>query len=379
MIKYSVRLLLWDHDPNPQGNYPVYLCITISRVRRYIATGIYIPSKHWDAARECVKEGHKMHQVYNPDLTHRKQRAIGLIVQAQLKNEPITADRVKVLLSHTVDLHNIFEFIEDHKKNMQHKRKAGTVKTYTKFYNLLERLHGSTALHFEEIDADYLQRFENALHAEGFAGNYVWVNFKMLRTFFNAARKRKLITCYPFDEYENPKYEAQDKDRLTLRELDKWETFARNATDPVDKQASRYFLFGCCTGLRLSDWYQFDPVKHLQSGNLRLRARKNGEWVTIPVTGRLQRALDLLKGVPLTSDDPVINRSLQDIAKHLKLGKHLTTHCGRHTFAVTMCAEHGIGVEVCAELMGITVATCVNNYYKTTKTKIDAECRKAWG
>jgi integrase len=70
-----------------------------------------------------------------------------------------------------------------------------------------------------------------------------------------------------------------------------------------------------------------------------------------------------------------MNRTLKGIAG---IKKRITTHTGRHTFAITMCAEAGISAETCAELMGITIATCVNNYYRVTNRKIDKECLGAW-
>lgn len=200
MIKYTVRLLLWEKDPNPQGHYPIYLCITVSRIRRYITTGIYVAAKYWDAARECVKEGHKMQQVYNPDLTHRKQKAIGIIVQAQLKNEPITADRVKVLLSHTTDLTNIFQFVDSFIEECRGKKKDSTLENYRKHALRLELFHGSRELSFEEITPEFLGRYESHLRApadggQPVGGNYVFVLWQTLKSFFNAARDG-----FPFEQ-----------------------------------------------------------------------------------------------------------------------------------------------------------------------------------
>lgn len=377
-MKYRVKLLLWKGDPNPQGLFPVYIRTAIDGKRSYISTGIFIQEKHWDKKTEQVKDGNPMHHVYNPDLTERKAKIIRSIVEKQMAGKVTTAAQVKETFTGGRDLHNIFDFIEEYTKNMQHKREGATIENYRKFARKLDLFHKSKILAFEEVDGAFLQRFEDSLRAEGLGDNYIWANFKMFKTFFNAARKRKVIDCYPFDQYESPQYEAAEKDHLTLTELRKLDRYAAKVKNPVDKQTAIYFLLGCCTGLRISDWYQFDLEKHVQGDSIRLRATKNGEWVTMPITKWLRRTLARVAKTPLTADEPVINRTLKDIAIALGINKHLTTHCARHSFAITICAEQGIGVEVAAELMGITVATCVNNYYKTTKTKIDAECRKAW-
>jgi hypothetical protein len=65
----------------------------------------------------------------------------------------------------------------------------------------LELFHGSRDLSFEEITPAYLTRYENFLW-ETVEGNYIHALFKTLQTVFNAARSRKIITCYPCDNYE---------------------------------------------------------------------------------------------------------------------------------------------------------------------------------
>lgn len=377
-MKYGVKLLLWTNDPNSQGLFPVYLRVTINRDRRYIASGIFLQEKYWDQRTEHVKDGHPMHQVYNPDLTDRKQKVIRFIVEKNMATEAVSAAQVKDFFSRGIDLHNIFDFIDEFKKNVTHKRKGSTLDNYEKFSRKLALFHGSRQLAFEEMNTDFLQRYEDSLRAEGLDGNYIFANFKMLRTFFNAARKRKVITCYPFSEYENPVYEQKDKDFLSLAELDRWEIYADGVTDPSLKQTATYFLLGCYAGFRLSDWLQFDLDTHMTSKRLKLRATKNGEWVTMPITARLKRTLARIAALPLTITEQEMNRSLKDIAKAVKINKKITTHTGRRTFAATMCAERGISCETAARLMGITIAVCEKSYYRVTQPKIDQECVKAW-
>jgi integrase len=95
----------------------------------------------------------------------------------------------------------------------------------------------------------------------------------------------------------------------------------------------------------------------------------------MPIIGRLQKHLERVRQVPLKITEQEMNRTLKGMAG---IKKRITTHTGRHTFAITMCAEKGISAETCSELMGITIATCVNNYYRVTNRKIDKECLGAW-
>lgn len=380
MFKYTVNLILY-RPANAKGQYPIYIRITINRKQSYIATGHFIDPKMWDKKTEQVRAGHMHAAVINPDIATRKQVLIKKLVDYQVKGETITAAELKNLTTNKADLHNIFEFTELFVKEVQHKREAGTLENYRKHLKYLEHFHGNRQIAFEQITHEYLVGFEDYLRKpvtegqakrEALGGNYIHAIWKTIKTFFNAAKKRGVITCYPFETYENPEYEAPRKDYLTLNEIDELEQLA--TTNELLKQTISFFLLGCYTGLRVSDWHTFDVNTHIRDGRLLLRAKKNGEWVTMPVIGRLANHLKIISGCKITRTEQELNRAL----KKLFPKKKITTHCGRHTFAITMCAEKGISAETCSELMGITLKTCVENYYKVTNRKIDKECETAW-
>jgi integrase/recombinase XerD len=373
-MKYSVKLLLYEHQANAKGQYPIYCRITINRKQSYLSTGHFIDKQFWDEKNERVKTNHLQANTINPDITTRKQDIIKALVGYQVKGQQITPAALKALVSLKVDLHNLFDFAKAYVKEVEHKRGAGTLRQYKKYHKIIEDYHGSKALTFEEITHDYLVKFEDHLRKKKFSGNYIHNIWKNLKALFNAAKKRKIITCYPFDTYENPIYEAPTKDYLSFKELDDLEKIADTTTNPTTKQTTIYFLLGAYTGLRVSDWRQFDLNKHIRDSRLFLRAKKNGEWVTMPVTGRLAKHLDRVKECPLKITEQEMNRTL----KQLFPGKKITTHCARHSFAITMCGEQGISAETASELMAITLKTCVENYYKITNLKIDKECLAAW-
>jgi len=382
MLKYAVRLVLWS-DKNTQGLFPVYIRILIDRQRSLIATGIFIPKKQWDDAGERIKDTHPMASVYNPDLQERKAKIIRFLVEKQLGGERVTAAEVKGRFTGCRDLHNIFQFVDHFIAECRGKKADSTLENYRKHALRLQLFHGSRDLAFEEITPEFLGRYEQHLRnpidpKDAVGSNYIAALWQTLKTFFNAARKRRIITCYPFDEYENPVYEGPGKEHFTLAELGRLEEYADKSTDPFLKQTAIYFLLGCYTGLRISDWYVFDLKKHVDGKRIRIRAKKNGEWVMMPISAPLARNLKRMEAFPLTSPEQVLNKSMRIIAAELGIPKRLTTHCGRHTFAVTLCCERGIGAEVTAELMGITLKTCVDAYYRISSSRVDHDTAVAW-
>lgn len=382
MFKYSVRLILFN-QPNDNGHLPIYIRITIGGKMSHIATGHFIHPRNWDKKNELVKSIPGASDL-NSDITTRKQAVVKRIVDHQVRGQTVTAAEVKQSFTGG-NQHNIFEFCESFVKEVKHKRTASTLENYRKHLKVVELYHGSRSLTFEAITREWLVDFEDHLRnpvregigkRDALGGNYIYVIWKTLKTFFNAAKKRGIITVYPFGNYENPEYKAPVKNYLNEKELAIIEELADTTNDRLLKQTLAYSLLGCYSGLRLSDWFQFDYDKHVRDGQLFLRANKNGEDVVIPIVGPLERALQRVRHLPLLISEPEMNRTLKKI-KGIK--KKLSTHCMRHTFAVTLCAEKGISAETCSELMGITLQTCVDNYYKITKKKIRDEVLRAWG
>ena len=130
--------------------------------------------------------------------------------------------------------------------------------------------------------------------------------------------------------------------------------------------------------MRISDWYLFNRKEHLKNGYIRLRAKKNGEWVVLPVHKRLARVLDLMEQTPLTTNQKALTTVLLLLSKRSGINKNISSHSARKTFAVTMCLDRGISSETAAELMGITLQVFVNSYSKVTDEKIRKETAKAW-
>lgn len=383
MFKYTVKLLAMESKVTDNDQVPIYIRITIKRKSSFIATGHNVPLVLWDEKKERVKDGFALAASVNGDITSRKQKVIQKLAEIQVKGESITAAQAKLFFSggdHT----NIFQFATFLMKEVEDKREGGTMSNYTKHLGYLEAFHGSRNLSFQEMDHNYLCRFEKYLRArpkvngENYSTNYLHLIFQTIRSFFNAAKKREIIFHYPFATFEMPEYIPPDKAYLDFEELDTLEAYADQCTDQTRRETSTYILLGAYSGLRVGDWHKFNIEEHLKDNRLRLRAKKNKEWVTMRVIGRLARHIERIRRTPLTVCVHEMNRTLKEIAVACGIKKKLTTHVGRHTFAITMCAEQGISAETCSELMGITIKTCVENYYKVTNRKIDKETECAW-
>lgn len=382
-MKYSVNLILWLHNANEAGLYPIYLKVTINRQTTYLATGKFIPEAFWNKKDQRVKDTYPSHSEINSEISNKKASAIKLIVKNQVQDKEITAKEFKRMFSAGRELNNIFEFTDSYIKEVQNKRADGTLENYRKHLLKLELFNGSRNLFFEDITSEYLSNYERWIMREipdkkTIDPSYTYQLMKTLRTMFNAAIKRKIISNYPFDTYEMPEFTSKDKEHLSLDELKALEKFCFSSKKSWDVQTSLYFLLGSYTGLRISDLLQFNINKHYKGHKLNLRAKKNKSWIFIPVGKTLKKILEKVKATPFTMTEQNFNDHIKTIMKHLKINKHMTAHCARHTFAVTICLDRGVSSETAAELMGITLKTFVESYSEVTETKIISETSKAW-
>lgn len=375
-MQFTVRLILWPHDKNKYNEYPIYLKVTINRKTRYMGTGYDINKKYWYPKTELVTEDHVNASTINSDIQDRKQKVLNYIVQKNIIGELTTAAEVKSRFVNNINLANFFDYSEQFIKDLKGKRAESTLENYRKHTARLQLFTGSI-FHFEQFTHEFLLRYETHLRLK-VKDNYINSLWKTYKTIFNSAIKKGITKFYPFTTYENPKYSAPGKEFISIKEMDEIEKIADQTTDSVLKQTAIYFLLGCYTGLRISDWYKFDIEKNVRDKQILLRATKNKEWIAMPVSRRFNRNLRRMRKVKLEIEEPTINRILKELATKAGINKHLSTHCARHSFAITLCSERGISVETCAELMGITVSTCAENYYKVTPFKIFLEANKAW-
>lgn len=366
---------------------PLYVRITVNRKQNYVATKVKVLRSQWDSDAQKVIN-HPSAKQLNVSIHAVYSQVLQKINKNEMEEVAYSAQSIKSAISGK-DQQNIFNFAEKFAAEVKGKREGSTITNYEKHLRKLESFNGSKRLTFEEIDVDYLNRYESYLRGlkvkhhdveVPMNNNYVHLLLRTIRTFFNAAIKLGVTKAYPFKVYEFPTYKAPIKDYLSLAELKRFEAYIDTTNNKSHKQAGIYFLLGCYTGLRVSDWYRFDMNKQIVENNTRilLRAKKNGEWVGMKISKPLARNLERMKAHPIDIEEQTINEKLKEIADHEKIHKNLSSHAGRRTFAVTLCAELGMSVESCANLMGITIKTCQENYYRVTRDKLDFATDTAW-
>ncbi|GEO11526.1 site-specific integrase [Segetibacter aerophilus] len=320
-----------------------------------------------------VKKSHPNYIYLNKLLKQRISELENMVLEKQLLKFRLTKDKLKQLIKGFDIGVSFSHYAKDMLKSMKGKYSDETIDTYQTELDKIHLFAGSD-ISFADIDVRFLRKYEEHLRKNTVnSNNTIHKAFKFMKRTFNAANKEGVFKGYPFGDYDCPKYQEVDKEWLEWSEVQKLHSlFNAELTKPI-YYVLVHFLIGCHSGLRVSDWIQFNPFKHIKNDRLILRAKKNDELVSLTISPQLKDLLNRSKFIfdHYKYTGKTFNVYLKYIAGIAGIQKSITTHWGRHTFSVH-CAETGISKETTAELMGVTVET-VEYYYKVTNRKIDKE------
>lgn len=344
MLNYTIRPVLWLHKANKQGLCPLMIAVTISRKVTYFKTPYKLLEGQWDhVAREMIDYPNA--KLMNAAL--RKQIAD---LEKEIATRQIAGDRVTGHLLKKRDSVKTFEQFALEIRDTRGDRKE---------INRLLDFHPN--LQLTDIDQAFLRKYEQHERKRGMSQNTINTTFKYIRRTLNQAKREGYIKNNPCNDIIMPGYKQPD--RVYLVEVERNAMLALLDKDLPESMYNTlcYFLLGVFSGLRHSDWSRFDPVKMVEGGFLRLRAKKNNELVVLPIGPTLQGIIDRIKKLPAPYTMEFCNVQLKAIAPLAGVKKALTTHAGRHSFGY-LCASNRLPKSVTAELMGITVKV-VDVYY----------------
>ena len=162
------------------------------------------------------------------------------------------------------------------------------------------------------------------------------------------------------------------KDILSIEELQK--LFATRYSQQ-NQEIRRAFAFTCLTGVRFCDVKKLE-YSNVDYANKRLTFRQsktfgksNASGVTIPLNDTLINIIgkkedgakdDFIFHLPAFS---TCGTALKAWTKHAGINKHITWHCGRHSFATNLLTN-GANIKVVSSLLGHSTMRCTEKYVR---------------
>ena len=92
--------------------------------------------------------------------------------------------------------------------------------------------------------------------------------------------------------------------------------------------------------------------KHVVDNELTIRMGETSKYTRIPLSQKAWELINILFEKPLKHSDSHCNENLKVIMELMKIQKHITYHCSRHTFAILSLIVLGIRIEVVSNVLG---------------------------
>lgn len=242
------------------GKGSLELCATLEGKRKFKYTGIDLLPKEWDAKNQRVKGKKVVYSELNARLQSLKAN-IEIIQNAKrFKEKKVSLSIIDELFQPKAS-RLLIDFVSDEIDCSMHK--TGTINDYKNTLNHLKSYPRALKTPMDNINFEWMSGFHQYLVQKGLGSNTVHKIFKNLRMFLNRARKKNLLENLP--NYRVNKQIVR-KEILTLEQLEKLENLDFKEYETTLEQIRDMFLFGCYTGLRISDVIDL-KWSHLKSVN----------------------------------------------------------------------------------------------------------------
>ena len=225
------------------------------------------------------------------------------------------------------------------------------------------------------ITPKWLTQFEAYLSKHYKDSNSKLTPLKYLRAVVNYAMSIGIDVDYPFGvgKYRFPKEQKTIRNYLTQGDLQKLKVFLLESPDDSLKVTGAWFLLQCYSGMRYSDIEKFN-LGFIRENKLYFSDKKTNTPHFIPISADLQKALQFVENKPKQAYENY-KRKLATIGSAIKLNFPLTTHVGRHTFAVSYL-EDGGNIFYLQKLLGHADIKTTMIYLQSTNRGIEDDMKR---
>lgn len=251
----------------------------------YVPTNVWVVPEHWNGRRvvNCPEA-----RPLNVQLQSVYVHVLDAVNRLEMQGEfSLTALRVVLSGKKEEDKALFTAFFE----KAISQRQGRTAEMYR---NTLKKVRafdaGVDRLHFADVDADWLRRFDRWLTSKGNSVNTRGIDMRNIRTVFNAAIDEDVTKDYPFRRYKI-KRERTPMRNLTLEQLRQLRDY------PLDDERAMYrdlfmLSFYLC-GMNAGDMLL---LPSLTDGRVMYHRKKTGRLYDLPVCGEAKAIMERYKG-----------------------------------------------------------------------------------
>lgn len=377
-IKFTLK-----KKPNKDGRYSIILVLIKDRKNTSIATAYSCKLEEWSFEANTLKTikkplQHEKHATITNFINRTIKKIDDYIEEKRLLEEDFTiqelADEIKKkeVKSKTLDY---FTFHQEIINELTNSEKIGTADTNKDTLNSLKNFHNKEQLKFSDLNYEFLQKYESYLRSRGGNDGGIGIKMRTIRAIYNKAIKRNYIPekTYPFTLYKISTLNKEKKKEYLTEDEIKNLIKKDFSTSKKHQFAKDMFLFSFyCRGMNFIDLINLDHTNLFESKNSYIRI-KTGVHLEFKLMDEAQKILDNYRDksftkylFPILLNEKMtikqikdrshkvlgeINPSLKEMMSILKINKHITFYCARHSFA-TYLKFNNVSIDTIGEMLG---------------------------
>lgn len=392
---FKVTYFLRKARTGKNGLAPILARITTNRLVQDMYIQCRADPDRWDQGKGRATGKDRYSLEVNNSLDDFRARVVAVRNELIRNGQEGNAIEIKERLTHPAKTRMFLEEFAAYCDKRQ--KEVGVTITQAsadKFHRTLRYLREYTGDEYRKPDIplsslshDYLYGFYIFLQTRHTCHNNGAVNLlKTIRSFLIYCLRNEWLKKNPMQDMRLKMERSESRAHLTRAELEA--IVNKEMPNERHAQVRDVFVFCCLTGLAFIDAYGLGP-EHLgrdEKGKLWIYKprQKTGIDSTIPLLPIARQILDKYADNPLCREKgrllPVLsnqkmNAYLKEIGTICNIGKNLTTHCARHTFA-SVAGNYGMPLKVIARILGHAKVKMTEHYTHLWESTVSEEMEK---
>ena len=335
--------------------------------RKWIGTSVKLYADQWNDKKKVINSVHSIQ--LNAMLDDMMGKLNDFILELFRNNQQFDFNKLNAFWEKSNHSNSFIDFV----RNRIEDRTDLEESTRKQHRTLLQSLEKFGKINYmDDLTKANITLYDEFLHQQGICQATIYNYHKRLKRYLHEAMKFGLLDTDPYIglHFERGKFEKRKY--LTEEELGMIRSCKINVSS-IDRVRD-LFLFQCYTGLAYADFEKFDFEKDVEERNGKYviadRRKKTNEDYKIVL---LTPAIEILKKhnykLPIISNQKY-NVALKVVAQYAGIDKNITTHMGRHTFAV-FALNNGVPIEIVAKMLGHTNIRTTQIYAKVLNTEVE--------
>jgi site-specific recombinase XerD len=368
-MKYPTMRFVFDRKKlaTKQKKGLVQIEVLSERKKKYISTSVKLYSDQWHEKRKVINSVNSIE--LNALLDGQMANLQKFVLELVHNNQPFDFEKLDAFLEKSTVSKSFIDFV----RNRIHERTDIEESTRKQHRTLLQSLEKFGKINYmDDLTKANITLYNEFLHQQGISQPTIYNYIKRLKVYIGEAMKFGMLENNPTIglHFERGKFEKRKY--LTEKELETIRSCKINV--PSIDRVRDLFLFQCYTGLAYADFEKFDFEKDVEERNGKYiiadRRKKTNEDYKIVL---LSPAIEILKKydykLPVITNQKY-NVSLKVVAQYAGIDKNITTHMGRHTFAV-FALNNGVPIEIVSKMLGHTNIRTTQIYAKVLNSEVE--------